>query len=174
LPDDDTSALMQEKIEALLKENGFEHYETSAFAKPGKQCRHNLNYWTFGDYLGIGAGAHSKLSFHDKIIRQTRHKHPNRYLEHAIKGEAVDNEWTIPQAELGFEFMMNALRLSGGVDLSLFEQRTGLNRSAVSTQLNAAEKKGLLTQSLNNENQLIIQPTVMGQRFLNELLQMFL
>ena len=174
LPDDDTSAVMQEQIEQVLKASGYQHYETSGFAKPGKQCRHNLNYWTFGDYLGIGAGAHSKLSFHDKIIRQTRHKHPNRYLEHAIKGEAVDNEWVIPREELGFEFMMNALRLTGGVNLNLLEQRTGLNRSAVNHQLNAAEKKGLLTQSLNAENQLIIEPTMMGQRFLNELLQIFL
>jgi len=174
LPDDDTSAVMQEKIELVLKEHGFDHYETSGFAKPGKQCRHNLNYWSFGDYLGIGAGAHSKLSFHDKIIRQTRHKHPNRYLEHAVKGEAVDNEWSIPREELGFEFMMNALRLTGGFDLSLFEQRTGLNRSAISKQLNEAEKKGLLTQSLNDQHQVIIEPTLMGQRFLNELLQIFL
>ncbi len=174
LPDDDTSAVMQEKIEVILKEHGFDHYETSGFAKPGKQCRHNLNYWTFGDYLGIGAGAHSKLSFHDKIIRQTRHKHPNRYLEHAVKGEAVDNEWSIPREELGFEFMMNSLRLTGGFELSLFEQRTGLNRSAISKQLNQAEKKGLLTQSPNDQHQIIIEPTMMGQRFLNELLQIFL
>ena len=174
LPDDDTSALMQEKIEEVLKQHGYQHYETSAFAKPGQQCRHNLNYWTFGDYLGIGAGAHSKLSFHDKIIRQTRHKHPNRYLEHAIKGEAVDNDWPIPREELGFEMMMNALRLTGGFDLSLFEQRTGLNRHVISQPLNDAEKKGLLTQTLNHQNQLIIQPTLMGQRFLNELLQIFL
>jgi len=95
-------------------------------------------------------------------------------LEHAIKGEAVDNEWVIPREELGFEFMMNALRLTGGVNLSLLEQRTGLNRSAVHSQLNAAEKRKLLTQSLNAENQLIIEPTLMGQRFLNELLQIFL
>ncbi len=174
LPDDDTSSVMQEKIEVILKEHGFDHYETSGFAKPGKQCRHNLNYWTFGDYLGIGAGAHSKLSFHDKIIRQTRHKHPNRYLEHAVKGEAVDNEWSIPREELGFEFMMNSLRLTGGFELSLFEQRTGLNRSAISKQLNQAEKKGLLTQSPNDQHQIIIEPTMMGQRFLNELLQIFL
>jgi oxygen-independent coproporphyrinogen-3 oxidase len=174
LPDDDTSAVMQEKIELVLKEHGFDHYETSGFAKPGKQCRHNLNYWTFGDYLGIGAGAHSKLSFHDKIIRQTRHKHPNRYLEHAVKGEAVDNEWSIPREELGFEFMMNALRLTGGFDLSLFEQRTGLNPSVISKQLNEAEKKGLLTQTLNAQHHIIIEPTIMGQRFLNELLQIFL
>jgi len=174
LPDDDTSALMQEQIEGILKSNGYEHYETSGFAKPGQQCRHNLNYWTFGDYLGIGAGAHSKLSFHDKIIRQTRHKHPNRYLAHAVKGEAVDQEWSIPREELGFEFMMNALRLTGGTPLSLLEQRTGLGTHSLAKPLGEAEKKGLLTQSLDSQNQIIIQPTLMGQRFLNELLQMFL
>ena len=114
------------------------------------------------------------MSFHDKIIRQTRHKHPNRYLEHAIKGEAVDSEWTIPREELGFEFMMNTLRLIEGTPLSLLEQRTGLKMNVLAKQLSAAEKKGLLTQSLDTQNQIIIQPTLMGQRFLNELLQMFL
>jgi putative oxygen-independent coproporphyrinogen III oxidase len=174
LPDDDTSALMQEQIEDILELNSYEHYETSGFAKTGQQCRHNLNYWTFGDYLGIGAGAHSKLSFHNKIIRQTRHKHPNRYLEHAMKGEAVDQEWAIPREELGFEFMMNALRLTGGTPLSLLEQRTGLSIHALTKPITEAEKKGLLTQSRDAQNQLIVQPTLMGQRFLNELLQMFL
>ena len=174
LPDDDTSALMQEKIEEILGAHGYHHYETSGFAQSGKQCRHNLNYWTFGDYLGIGAGAHSKLSFHDKIIRQSRHKHPNRYLEHAVKGEAVDNEWIIPKEELGFEFMMNALRLTDGFDLSLFEQRTGLNAVTLNKKLKQASDKGLLEQSRNLENQIIVKPTLLGQRFLNELLQLFL
>ena len=174
LPDDDTSALMQEKIEEILGAHGYHHYETSGFAQSGKQCRHNLNYWTFGDYLGIGAGAHSKLSFHDKIIRQSRHKHPNRYLEHAVKGEAVDNEWIIPKEELVFEFMMNALRLTDGFDLSLFEQRTGLNAVTLNKKLKQASDKGLLEQSRNLENQIIVKPTLLGQRFLNELLQIFL
>ena len=174
LPDDDTSALMQEKIEEILGAHGYHHYETSGFAQSGKQCRHNLNYWTFGDYLGIGAGAHSKLSFHDKIIRQSRHKHPNRYLEHAVKGKAVDNEWIIPKEELGFEFMMNALRLTDGFDLSLFEQRTGLNAVTLNKKLKQASDKGLLEQSRNLENQIIVKPTLLGQRFLNELLQIFL
>ena len=174
LPDDDTSALMQEKIEEILGAHGYHHYETSGFAQSGKQCRHNLNYWTFGDYLGIGSGAHSKLSFHDKIIRQTRHKHPNRYLEYAVKGEAVDNEWIIPKEELGFEFMMNALRLTDGFDLSLFEQRTGLNAVTLNKKLKQASDKGLLEQSRNLENQIIVKPTLLGQRFLNELLQIFL
>ena len=174
LPDEDASASMQEKIEEVLAEHGYLHYETSGFAKSGKQCRHNLNYWTFGDYLGIGAGAHSKLSFHDKIIRQTRHKHPNRYLEHAIKGEAIDQEWSIPKDELGFEFMMNALRLVDGFELDLFEQRTGLSPMLINNKLKQAQEKGLIEQKRSLENRILIKPTLLGQRFLNELLQLFL
>ena len=174
LPDEDASAIMQERIEEVLAQHGYLHYETSGFAKSGKQCRHNLNYWTFGDYLGIGAGAHSKLSFHDKIIRQTRHKHPNRYLEHAIKGEAIDQEWSIPKDELGFEFMMNALRLVDGFELDLFEQRTGLSPMLINNKLNKAQEKGLIEQKRSPENRILIKPTLLGQRFLNELLQLFL
>ncbi|MFA6178316.1 MAG: radical SAM family heme chaperone HemW [Candidatus Methylopumilus sp.] len=173
LPDDDASAEMQETIEDLLGANGYEHYETSGFAKKGQRCRHNLNYWQFGDYLGIGAGAHSKLSFHDKIVRQSRHKHPNRYLEKAPVGEAIDREWPITQDELGFEFMMNMLRLTEGFHTELFQQRTGLPISTVQDAIKTAKAKGLLEISgdINNE---IIKPTLLGQRFLNELLQLFL
>jgi oxygen-independent coproporphyrinogen-3 oxidase len=174
LPDEDASATMQERIEEVLAQHGYLHYETSGFAKSGKQCRHNLNYWSFGDYLGIGAGAHSKLSFHDKIIRQTRHKHPNRYLEHAIKGEAIDQEWSIPKDELAFEFMMNALRLVNGFELDLFEQRTGLSPIVISHKLKKAQEKGLIEQKRSPENRILIKPTLLGQRFLNELLQLFL
>jgi len=174
LPDEDASAIMQERIEEVLAQHGYLHYETSGFAKSGKQCRHNLNYWTFGDYLGIGAGAHSKLSFHDKIIRQTRHKHPNRYLEHAIKGEAIDQEWSIPKDELGFEFMMNALRLVDGFELDLFEQRTGLSPVLINNKIKEAQEKGLIEQKRSPENHILIKPTLLGQRFLNELLQLFL
>lgn len=174
LPDEDASATMQERIEEVLAQHGYLHYETSGFAKSGKQCRHNLNYWSFGDYLGIGAGAHSKLSFHDKIIRQTRHKHPNRYLEHAIKGEAIDQEWSITKDELAFEFMMNALRLVDGFELDLFEQRTGLSPIVISHKLKKAQEKGLIEQKRSPENRILIKPTLLGQRFLNELLQLFL
>ena len=97
LPDDDTSATMQEEIEKLLYQHGYEHYETSAFGKKGAYCRHNLNYWQFGDYLGIGAGAHSKLSFHDRMLRSSRFKHPARYMEKVLTNEAVENEWAITQ-----------------------------------------------------------------------------
>jgi len=169
LPDDDTSATMQETIEGILAGHGYEHYETSAFAQKGKRARHNLNYWTFGDYLGIGAGAHSKLSFHDRIIRQSRHKHPNRYLEHAPIGQAVDNEWVIQQDELGFEFMMNTLRLTEGFEIALFQQRTGLPLRAVEHTVQQAVTRGLLERDAE-----FIKPTLLGQRFLNELLEMFL
>lgn len=169
LPDDDTSASMQEAIEELLAQHGYDHYETSAFAQQGRQCRHNRNYWLFGDYLGIGAGAHSKLSFHDRITRETRHKHPKRYLEQALRGNALDTLWSIPQDELPFEFMMNALRLTRGFYPSMFELRTGLTLERISATLQQAVGKGLLHLSPTH-----IAPTPLGQRFLNELLQLFL
>jgi putative oxygen-independent coproporphyrinogen III oxidase len=169
LPDDDTSATMQEEIEKILAANGYQHYETSGFAQPGQQCQHNLNYWTFGDYLGIGAGAHSKLSFHDKIIRQSRHKHPKRYLDSVTTGQVVDSEWQIGREDLAFEFMMNALRLVDGVEASLFQQRTGLPLRVIQAQLQLAQQKGLLEQVGG-----VIKPTLLGQRFLNTLLEMFL
>ena len=169
LPSDDTSADMQEQIEALLRDNGYEHYETSAFCKPKSNARHNLNYWQFGDYLGIGAGAHSKLSYHDKITRETRHKHPKAFMDAAEDGNAVDNCWVIAQADLGFEFMMNALRLTNGFETKLFSERTGLPLQAISTGLAAALKKGLVTQDFQQ-----IAPTLLGQRYLNDLLALFL
>ena len=169
LPSDDVSADMQEQIEALLAENGYEHYETSGFCKPKSQSRHNLNYWQFGDYLGIGAGAHSKLSYHDKITRETRHKHPKAFMENAENGNAVDNSWQIAQADLVFEFMMNALRLSDGVEVSLFQQRTGLSLQTIQRGLAKATQKGLITQDLKR-----IKPTLLGQRYLNDLLALFL
>ena len=169
LPSDDMSAEMQEKIENLLSENNYVHYETSAFCKPRNQARHNLNYWQFGDYLGIGAGAHSKLSFHDKITRETRHKHPKAFMEAAEIGNAVDNIWQIESADLGFEFMMNALRLIEGFDKKLFCERTGLNWEAISVALSKAYKQNLISQDLQT-----IKPTLLGQRYLNDLLALFL
>ena len=169
LPSDDVSADMQEQIEALLAAHGYEHYETSAFCKPKSYGRHNLNYWQFGDYLGIGAGAHSKLSYHDKITRETRHKHPKAFMENAEIGDATDHTWTIEKSELGFEFMMNALRLTDGFEIRLFKERTGIPWQAVSIGLAEALKKGLITQNLNR-----ITPTLLGQRYLNNLLEMFL
>lgn len=169
LPDDDTSAEMQIAIEEFLAQHGYEHYETSAFAKKGRQAKHNLNYWQFGDYLGIGAGAHSKLSYHDKITRETRPKHPKAYMEQAAQGKAIEREWQISKEELGFEFMMNALRLTEGVPSTLFQQRTGLSIQVLDSAIKKAQSKGLLVIQDGK-----IQPTLLGQRFLNELLELFL
>lgn len=169
LPDDDDSSDMQIAIETLLAENGYEHYETSAFAQKGKQAEHNLNYWQFGDYLGIGAGAHSKLSYHDKITREVRPKHPKAYMEKALQGKAVEREWLIPQDELGFEFMMNALRLIDGVPVNLFQKHTGLNIRTLEAAIETAQSKGLLIIESGK-----MRPTLLGQRFLNELLELFL
>lgn len=169
LPDDDTTSLMQDEIESCLIEHGYEHYETSAFAKPKMECKHNLNYWNFGDYLGIGAGAHSKLSFHDKIIRQSRHKHPKRYIENSFIQKSVDNEWIIYKKDLTFEFMMNALRLTKGFESSLYSERTGLMFESLENLTNVASSRGLL--EIDNKT---IKPSQLGQRYLNDLLQLFL
>jgi putative oxygen-independent coproporphyrinogen III oxidase len=169
LPSDDASAEMQEKIENLLSENGYAHYETSAFCKPRSEARHNLNYWQFGDYLGIGAGAHSKLSFHDKITRETRHKHPKAFMEAAENGNATDNIWPIEGKDLGFEFMLNALRLTEGFEPKLFTERTGMPWEALSIGLSEAVQQQLITQTHN-----LVKPTLRGQRYLNDLLALFL
>ena len=169
LPDDDLSADMQMMVETTLASAGYQHYETSAFARPQRQCRHNLNYWRFGDYLGIGAGAHGKLSFHDRIIRQMRHKHPREYMQHALAGNPVQSEQGVARADLAFEFMMNALRLTGGFDTALFTERTGLPITAAQTALDEAERRGLLVR-----DHLRITPTQTGRRFLNDLLGLFL
>lgn len=169
LPDDDTSAEMQVKIEEMLAQHGYEHYETSAFCKPGQQARHNVNYWTFGDYLGIGAGAHSKLTYHDQITRETRPKHPKQYMQQALAGNAREQMWAIKTADLGFEFMMNALRLTDGFDPALFQMRTGLPWETISMRVAEASKLGLLEVSHG-----LVRPTLQGQRFLNDLLELFL
>jgi len=169
LPDDDASGEMQQHIEALLAAHGYEHYETSAFAQPKKRARHNLNYWQFGDYLGIGAGAHSKLSFHDKVLRQMRYKQPQAYLDAVARGEPVQEEHEVTHKDIAFEFMMNALRLNGGFDAALFQERTSLPLLVIRRELEEAEKRGLLVREGQR-----IAPTEMGQRFLNDLLQIFL
>ncbi len=169
LPDDDTAAEMQLALEAELAGAGYEHYETSAFAQPGRRCKHNLNYWLFGDYLGIGAGAHGKLSQQDRVIRQMRHKQPKAYLESVLKGSPVQEQHPIAADELAFEFMMNALRLTQGFPLALFQERTGLPLAAVSTLMDEAERRGLIERDMVQ-----MRPTELGQRFLNELLQVFL
>jgi len=169
VPDQDVAADMQEAIEARLASAGYRHYETSAFARPGREARHNLNYWTFGDYLGIGAGAHSKLSFADRILRKMRVKHPRDYLEKMAAGVPVQQEQRLAADELPFEFMMNALRLIDGVELRLFVERTGVPVHALRKPLDAAEQSGLIER-----DHVRVRPTLRGQRFLNDLLQIFL
>jgi oxygen-independent coproporphyrinogen-3 oxidase len=169
LPDDDASSDMQQRIEALLAAHGYEHYETSAFAQPKKRARHNLNYWQFGDYLGIGAGAHSKLSFHDKVIRQVRYKQPQAYLDAVAKSAPVQEEHEVALVDIAFEFMMNALRLNEGFDSVLFQERTSLSLLSIRNELAEAERRGLLSR-----DQQCIAPTKLGQRFLNDLLEIFL
>jgi putative oxygen-independent coproporphyrinogen III oxidase len=169
LPDDDASADMQDMIADVTGAAGFDHYEVSAYAQPGKRARHNLNYWEFGDYLGIGAGAHSKISFPHRVLRQARFKQPQSFIEAANKGNAIQEEHEIPKADMGFEFMLNTLRLTGGFAPNLFSERTGLQINAIDGALNAAEAKGLLYRDHQ-----IIRPTELGQRFLNDLQQMFL
>jgi len=169
LPDDDACAAMQEAIEAELGNAGYQHYETSAFAQKNRRCRHNLNYWHFGDYLGIGAGAHAKLTLHDRILRQAKLRSPQDYLAAPDAAAQLAEEHDVAAADRGFEFMMNALRLSGGFDPALFAERTGLPLTAIEQPLQEAERRGLLARDALN-----IRPTELGRKFLNELLQIFL
>ena len=169
LPDDDASADMQDLIAEMTAANGYGQYEVSAYAQPGRRARHNLNYWEFGDYIGIGAGAHSKISFPHRILRQARYKQPKAYMEQVKLGAPVQEEYEIKREDMGFEFMLNTLRLHEGFDPNLFSERTGLSLNAIEKQLNAAEAKGLLYRDYK-----IIRPTELGQRFLNDLQQMFL
>jgi oxygen-independent coproporphyrinogen-3 oxidase len=169
LPDDDASSDMQLRIEEMLAGRSYDHYETSAFAQPKRRSRHNLNYWQFGDYLGIGAGAHSKLSFHDKMLRQMRYKQPQAYMGAAMRGEPIQEQNEVPPEDIAFEFMMNALRLNGGFDSALFQERTSLPLLSIRRELEEAEKRGLLIREPQR-----IAPTLQGQRFLNDLLEIFL
>src|SRR5882672_4518440 len=166
LPEHDVSADMQLAVEEVLAGAGYEHYETSAFARPGHRCRHNVNYWEFGDYLGIGAGAHGKVSFPDRVTRHERIKQPRDYLAAAV---TVAKESTVAPAELPFEFMLNALRLVEGFPPALFRERTGLPLQLIERRLREAEQKGLLERDWQR-----IGPSARGQRFVNELLELFL
>jgi oxygen-independent coproporphyrinogen-3 oxidase len=165
LPEHDACADMQLMVEEALDHAGYEHYETSAFAKPRRRCRHNLNYWEFGDYLGIGAGAHGKISFPDRVTRHERAKQPSAYLQ----AQASAENRVVPARELPFEFMLNALRLVEGFPVELFSERTGLPLTAIQSRLEKAESDGLIERDWKR-----IRPTERGQRFLNELHQIFL
>ena len=169
LPDDDLAADMQAMIETKLGNAGYMHYETSAFAKPGLESRHNLNYWRFGDYIGIGAGAHGKISFPDRVTREARYKQPQAFMDKAVLGDAAQETKTISRAELPFEFMLNALRLTEGFSLAMFVERTGLPVTAIAGKLDLAEAKGLIAR-----DHVKVRPTDKGRLFLNDLLEMFL
>lgn len=189
LPDEDTAADMQALVEARCAQAGLQRYEVSAFAQPGHRCRHNVNYWEFGDYLGIGAGAHGKLSFARRIVRQSRLRHPLRYME-ALRTAGSDlgagapdpadtamvaSPWceevrSVPASELPFEFMLNALRLVEGVALSTFSERTGLPAQVLAQARARAEAQGLLV----TDDPARLRATETGLRFLNDLQAMFL
>jgi oxygen-independent coproporphyrinogen-3 oxidase len=169
VPDDDASADIQDMIAELTSNAGYQHYEVSAYAKPDRRARHNLNYWQFGDYLGIGAGAHSKLSFPHRIVRQMRYKHPQTYLEKTQAGVPVQEEAEIGRDALGFEFMLNALRLNEGFPANLFSERTGMSINQIEQALDEAERKGML-----HRDHISIRPTDLGRRFLNDLQEIFL
>jgi oxygen-independent coproporphyrinogen-3 oxidase len=169
LPESDLCADMQEAIEARLAAAGYANYETSAFAQPDKQCRHNLNYWYFGDYLGIGAGAHSKLTLHDRVLRQMRWKHPKAYLEKLRNAQPIQEENQVDRNSLPFEFMMNALRLADGFHPAQFEARTAQPLTRILGTLQTAAADGLLEVGPER-----IAPTLKGRRFLNVLLERFL
>ena len=170
LPDEDTTFEMQEILHQLLHQADYDRYEISAFAKKNQRCQHNLNYWKFGDYLGIGAGAHGKISFPNKIIRTIKERHPQSYMQSAFSpAKAILEERQIDGHELPFEFMLNALRLIEGVPSTDFLDRTGIDLSAIQKDLQVAIQKGLLTDSLTQ-----IQATPLGLQFLNDLQEIFL
>ncbi|NGM88007.1 oxygen-independent coproporphyrinogen III oxidase-like protein [Parapusillimonas sp. SGNA-6] len=171
LPDDDDSARMQDLITEATAAGGWERYEVSAYAKPEERCRHNVNYWEFGDYLGIGPGAHGKLSFHDGIARHAKLKNPATWMEKAIKrdGSHVAEERRVQPAELPFEFMLNALRLKEGVSSRSFSERTGMSILTIMPAINKAVERGLLEKDLSR-----LRATPRGWAFLNDLLTEFL
>jgi putative oxygen-independent coproporphyrinogen III oxidase len=169
VPDQDTAYEMLDLVTAATGAQGMERYEVSAYAKPGHRCWHNLNYWQFGDYLGIGAGAHSKLSFAHRIVRQVRLREPRLYMEKAGAGDCVAIHDEVARADLPFEFMLNALRLKDGFELAHFRERTGLPMSAIDAALDEAQRKGLVDRDLVR-----VWPTERGFDFLNDLQSLFL
>jgi putative oxygen-independent coproporphyrinogen III oxidase len=168
LPDDDSTWEMQSRLQAELAAAGYRQYEISAYAKPGYECRHNLNYWKFGDYLGIGAGAHAKITGGGSITRLWKVKQPNDYLRAAGTPAGIGGEDRLARAHIVTEFMMNALRLSAGIPSRLFAERTGLPISVVAEPLEEAERRGLITWDTQS-----LRPTDTGLRFLNNLVELF-
>ncbi len=169
IPDDDTAYAMLDHITELTAAAGLGRYEVSAYARQGHRCRHNLNYWQFGDYLGIGAGAHSKISFAHRVVRQVRLRDPGRYMEHALAGNAMAKEEEVARTDLPFEFMLNALRLRHGFAIRDFTERTGLAVTAIEAPLSLAERQGLVERDLHR-----VRPTQRGFDFLSDLQALFL
>jgi len=170
LPDEDYIYEMQKAGQEMLAHFGYQQYEISAYAKDNNRCEHNLNYWEFGDYLGIGAGAHGKLTMvsDNKVLRTNKHKLPKRYIELAGQ-ETVGSQTNVTKQDIAFEFMLNAMRLKAGVSSSLFRERTGLPLSVIEREMNEAESKNWLECNIHT-----IKPTAKGQRYLNDLLELFL
>lgn len=169
VPEDDTAFDMLDLITEMTGAAGLKRYEVSAYSRDGHRCFHNLNYWQFGDYLGIGAGAHSKLSFAHRIQRQVRFKDPKRYMVQALAGQCVAQDVEVSRSDLPFEFMLNALRLKDGFGLSQFSQRTGLSITSIQAALEKAERKGLLERDFSR-----VRATARGFDFLNDLQAIFL
>jgi oxygen-independent coproporphyrinogen-3 oxidase len=171
LPDSDTLWEMQQQGHERLSDAGYTRYEVSAFARPGRRCRHNLNYWRFGDYLGIGAGAHGKLTdpASGVVTRRSKQRQPLAYMEAAERGEPDSTVREVDDEDLCFEFMLNALRLNDGFDAALFVQRTGLGMDRIAGPLTEARARGLLEPERRR-----IRPSALGQRFLNDLTGLFL
>ena len=167
--DDEIDAIFEQNLDLLTKA-GYKRYEVSAYAKKDQECKHNLNYWRFGDYIGIGAGAHGKISFPDKVTRQVRERHPDTYMSAMEgKGNALIESKEIEAKDLPFEFMLNTLRLTDGVDTNTFSERTGLPLRVISKGLAEASKKGLL-----DENPSKLKASALGLRYLNNLQEVFL
>jgi len=169
LPEDDLAYEMMDRITELTSAQGLSRYEVSAYAKPGHPCAHNLNYWQFGDYLGIGAGAHSKLSFAHRVVRQVRYREPALYMQQAMKGEPVTQNTEVSRQDLPFEYMLNALRLREGFVLGDFVDRTGLAMTSIQKGLQEAERLGLIERDLHR-----VWPTERGFDFLSDLQALFL
>ncbi len=171
LPEEDTVWDMQETGQGRLAEGGYTQYEVSAYARPDRECRHNLNYWRFGDYLGLGAGAHGKISLtgEERILRRWKLRQPRQYMEAALTGDAASGECTLTREELVFEFVLNATRLTRGVDIELFTARTGLDPDALEPMRRQAIERGLL-----HDDSTRMAPTATGRRFLNDLQALFL
>ena len=171
LPDDDLASDMLDLIVERTAATGLQRYEVSAFARPGHRCLHNLNYWQFGDYLGIGAGAHGKLSFPHRVLRQVRWREPAAYMKNALAGNAVSNQHEVSRRDLPFEYMLGALRLRDGFELSRYAERTGLPLSSVAATLQQARERGLIDADDGSGQ---VRPSVRGFDFLSDLQALFL